>query len=158
MSSIIEKAKEELTQAYEATGISIINEALNIIFKYQTMSPADPDYSIEEMQRDSIVLTSLNFTLNTYTVKYEAEADRKKAESKFQRAHEFNVAKMNDPKLSDKKCENIAEEKIYPNILEEIEARKTAKYLGVAWERTVDVVNMLKKIVERTMWQGPQAG
>jgi len=157
MSERIKKAKEELTKAYEVTGISIINEALDIIFKYQTMSPTDPDFSIEEMQRDSIVLTSINFTLHTYTVKYEAEADRKKSEVKFERAREFNAQKVIDPKMSDKKCEYIAEEKIYETIKQEIEARKTARYLDVAWQRAVDVVNMLKKIVERSMWQGPQA-
>ena len=157
MSEIIKKAKEELEQAYEATGIGIINEALAIIFKYQSLSPSDPDFGIEEMQRDSIILTSVNFTLHTYTVKYEAEADRKKAQSKMARAQKFNGHKIIDPKMSDKKCENLveAEEEMYAIVLAEIEARKVAKYLDVAWQRSVDVVNMLKKIVERAMWQGP---
>jgi hypothetical protein len=155
--SIIKNAKKELQEAYKQSGVLIINEALEIIDKYQTTEEGSlPEFGIKMMQEDAMVLTALNFTLQSYWIQYEAEADKAKAKIKFEKARQFNLLKKSDTKKSDKVCEYEADEATYQFILEEIDKRKASRYLDVAWQRTVDVVNMLKKMVERAMWQGPQ--
>lgn len=158
MSEYTKKAREDIRKAYEESGLGVLQEVLAVFEKYQDVNETGmlPEYGIEEMQNDALHLTALTFTVHTFYIRYEAEASRAKARIKYERAKQFNAIKVSDTGKSDKRAENEAEEGVYQYVLEEIEKQKIAGYIDVSWQRAVDLVNMLKKCVERMMWQGVQ--
>ena len=158
---VVKKAKAELEKAYEESGILVISDALNIIGKYQEVDEVTgmmPEFSINAMQEDALRLTALNFTIHSYLVEHDANSGRAKAKVKYEKARQFNLIKKADIKKSDRRCENEAEEGVYQFVLDDIEKRKVSQYLDIASQRIIDMVNMLKKTVERVMWQGVQPG
>jgi len=153
-----EQAKQDLEKAYQESGVMIIKDGLDVITKYQEVdeSGSIQEFGIDEMQNDAIRLTALCFTIHSLMVEFEATWAKAKAKTKFERAHQFNLLKQADIKKSDGRCENEAEEAIYQYVLEEINSKKAMQYLDIAWQRMVDMVNVLKKSVEKRMWQGQQ--
>ena len=154
--SRLDAAKIELTKVYNDTGLQLVLEAMDIVNKYAGSTTEDlSKWGLDELQADAIKLTALNFYLGATGANLSSEASRRTNMRKYKEASNWTNIKKNNPSLKLGEVDKQAEEAIHIYRSEETEAFRKADIMKVACDSIVEVVNMIKKIVERIMWQGP---
>jgi len=156
--SRLAKAKVELQKIYEDHGMNMVLEAMDIINKYSSFTSKELiNFTIDELQTDAMRLTSLNFYLSSLSANLEADAVNAYNARKYHEANNWGTYKREDPKAKQGELDKKAEESIHKYRNTEAEAQRKSKIMSAAVGSVQEVVNMLKKVVERIMWEG-QAG
>ena len=148
-------ARDKLVEAYEENGLQFIAEALSIVDKYLNLSDKDlGSYTIDEMQSDSLRLTSLNFYLSSSAANFEADSLSAYNRRKFKEAANWCKYRSDCPKAKQGEIDMLAEESIEKFRADEVEVIRRFKITAAAVSSIIEIVNMLKKSVERIMWEG----
>jgi hypothetical protein len=161
MSGRIEKAKTQIAELCHDKSIGAILEVLEIIEKYNSIDGKRlMEFAVDDLQADALRLTSLNFYLDTLAAALSGDATNAENVRRFQYSSTWVRLKKTEKNdkgapVSDGVCDNMAEEAIAGYRLSEMDARKKADMMKAAVNSSQEVVNMLKKVVERLMMQGP---
>jgi len=158
--SRLEDAKQELKQTYEKHGVEIVIEAMEIIGKYsgQGIKELVENAKIDDLQSDALRLTALNFYLSSIASNLDATAGQAVNRRKFNEAFKWDEIRKEDLKIKQGEVDKKAEIAIETFRYQETEALRKAKIVSAAVESIIEMVNMLKKVVERIMWEGPAGG
>ena len=153
--SRIEKARQEIEKVYQDNDLQVVVDVMDIIKKYTSMEGKGlMEFAVDELQQDSLKLCAYNFTLGTLASNYESDWQKAVNVRKFKEAEMFCAEKEADPKKSVAHLEAIAQRNGFPYRAQEGEAQRRAMIIRQAVSSVQEMVNMLKKVVERLMWQG----
>ena len=156
--SRLAKAKVELQKIYEDHGMNMVLEAMDIINKYSSFTSKELiNFTIDELQTDALRLTSLNFYLSSLSANLEADAVGAYNARKYHEANNWGSFRKSHEKAKQGEIDMLAEESIGKYRSSAAEAQRKSKIMSAAVGSVQEVVNMLKKVVERIMWEG-QAG
>jgi len=152
------QAKKDIEEIYKAHDMRVVSEVMEIISKYESADgKALMEYALDDLQADSLKLCSFNFTLGTFASNLEADSQKATNMRRFKEAEMFCNEKQNDPKATIAHLEKLAEVRMVSYRMNEVEAQRKAMIMREAVKATSEMVNMLKKVVERLMWQGNQS-
>lgn len=156
--SRLEQAKADIQKIYEDNDLMVVMEVMDIINKYTTATGKSiMESSIDELQADALRLVSLNFHLATLASNLEADAVQSVNRRRYQEANIWNTTKQKNPNMKLGECDKVAEESLHIYRADEAEKQRRAGIMRAAVNSNQEVVNMLKKVVERLLMQGPQS-
>jgi len=158
MSARLEQARKDIEMVYKDNNLTALMEAMEIVKKYEgATGESIRDSSIDELQADTVRLVSLNFYLQTLASNLDSDAQKAVNVRKFQDASIFCQEKEKDPKMTLGHLEKVAEVGIASYRQAECEAQRRAMIMKQTCVAVQEQVNVLKKVVERLMWQGPSS-
>jgi hypothetical protein len=158
MGTRLEEAKLEIEKIYKDNKLVIVFDVMEIINKYTSIEGKQiMEADVDTLQADAIKLCALNFHLGTLASNLEADFTQATNRRKYQEANIWTTTKKNNPDMKLGEVDKVAEEGLSAYRMSEAEAQRSALIMRQAVESVYEVVNMLKKIVERLMYEG-QAG
>jgi len=154
----LEEAKKDIHEIYKNNDMSVVFEVMDIIKTYESADgKALMEYAIDSLQADSLKLCGYNFHLGTLASNLEADYQKAVNMRKYQEANIFCTEKANDPKRSAAELSKVAEAGLAKWRQNECEAQRKAMIMRQAVQSVQEMVNMLKKVVERLLYQGPSS-
>jgi len=154
--SRLEEAKKEIEKIYTDNGLMVVIEAMDIIEKYTGIDAAKlMESSVDSLQADALKLCSFNCYLATMASNLESDFVQATNRRKYQEANQFVNIKASDTSLKIGEVERHAEVAISVYRQDEAEKQRRAMIMRSAVESVLEVVQMLKKCVERILMQGP---
>ena len=154
--SLSEETRKLLEDAYKESSLDIISEIIAITKKYEGIEGAGLlECGIDDLQADALRLVSMNIHIGTLAGILEADALRAENIRKFKDAEVYLVAKDEGGTVEELK--RRAEVGVAPYRQREVDTLRKAKIMRQTVDSVSEMVNMLKKIVERMMWEGPSS-
>jgi len=154
----LQEVKKEIEQIYNDNGLMSVMEAMDIIDKYTGVDAAKlMECSIDSLQADALKLCSFNCYLTTIASDLESNFVKATNNRKFQEANQWMTIKAATPAMKLGEVDKHAESGIALYRQEEASKQKKAMIMRSAVESIQEVVQMLKKVVERLLMQGPMA-
>lgn len=155
MSERIIEAQNYVSNIFKTNGMDCVLEAMEIVNKYATdEGRASMENDINGLQNDSIKLVALSFYLGTIASNLESDAIQAANIRKFQYSNVWVKFKKENEKITQGALDQMAEIEIKQFREDEVEKERRASIIRAALNSTIEIVNMLKKVVERLLVQG----
>jgi len=157
--SRLQNVKIELQKLYEYYNVEVVLEVMDIIDKYSDVTSKELlNFTADELQADSLRLTVLNFYLSSLSGNLDADAVQACNQRKYHLANNWANLRENQIKSKQGEIDMLAEKSIGVYRKAEGEAQRKSKIVSSAVSSIIEIVNMLKKIVERIMVEGQRSG
>jgi hypothetical protein len=157
--SRLAEAKADIEKIYKDNSLMVVLDVMGIINKYTEIEgKALMEFSVDTLQADALKLCALNFHLGTLASNLEADFVQASNKRKYQEANIWNQTKKNNPEMKLGEVDKVAEESLAVYRMDEGEKQRKMMIMRQACISVSEVVNMLKKVVERLLWQGQQGG
>jgi len=156
MSERLKNARKELENIYKDNDLQVVMEVMTIVNKYADISSQKLlEYDVDELQADTVKLCAMNFYLMTLTSNLEANYVVASNKRKYQEANIWTNVKEQSGKMTNGEVSKRAEVGLIAYRHNEADALRKYKIVEAATKAVIEVVNALKKTVERILWQGP---
>jgi hypothetical protein len=157
MNSRLQEAKADIEKIYKDNNLMVVFEVMEIINKYTTVEGKTLlESSVDTLQADALKLCAFNFHLGTLASNLEADFVQATNRRKYQEANLWNQTKKNNPDMKLGEVDHVAEESLAVYRADEGEKQRKAMIMRQAVLSVSEVVNMLKKVVERILIEGPK--
>ena len=156
--SRLAEAKADIEKVYKDNNLMVVFDVMDIINKYTAIEGKTlMECDVDTLQADALKLCSLNFFLGTLASNLEGDFVQASNKRKYQEANIWNQTKKNNDGMKLGEVDKVAEEALAVWRMDEGEKQRKMMIMRQACESVSEVVNMLKKCVERLLWEG-QAG
>lgn len=152
MSNRLEEIKKLTQTILEVNELQSAMEVMDIVNQYVGISPETLDNKTPSiLQADCVRLTGFGFHLGVILADYESKRGTIKNKIDQVYANKFLEAKTVDPKRTVDQCNAIAEQEVFSLKEEEVLAIRAVSIVDRVSKASIEVVNMLKKVVERLL-------
>lgn len=152
MSNRLEEIKKLTQTILEVNELQSAMEVMDIVNQYVGISPEALDNKTPSLlQADCVRLTGFGFHLGVILADYESKRGTIKNKIDQVYSTKFLEAKTIDPKRTVDQCNAIALQEVSGLKEEEILAIRAVSIVDRVSKASIEVVNMLKKVVERLL-------